>query len=79
MPLAEGGGAVPIVLKHLGDRCGVVVPLSIVARVARRDLGQIAEANLVMVAAGKQRGSGRGTDRISVKGVVAHAGSGKFV
>ncbi|MND79457.1 hypothetical protein D3C80_712000 [compost metagenome] len=76
VPFAEGGGAVAVLLEHLGhgrralgDFPGIAVPVG----------GQFrdhAVADPVMVAPGQQRSASCRADRRSVKGVVAHAAVG---
>ncbi|MNK88428.1 hypothetical protein D3C87_1083890 [compost metagenome] len=76
MPFAERGGAVAILLEHLGhgrrafgDLAGVAFPIG----------GQLCDdavANSVMVASGKQSGASCGADGSGMKSVVAHTAVG---
>ncbi|MNQ98269.1 hypothetical protein D3C85_1139530 [compost metagenome] len=76
VPFAEGGGAVAILLEHLGhgrrtlgDFSGIAVPVG-------GQFGDHAVADAVVVAPGQQGGAGGGADGGCVEGVIAHTAVG---
>ncbi len=65
--LAELRGAVAVELQDLGQRGGGVRPDRVVARRRRRQLGDVAHPDRVVVAAGQQRRAGRRAQRRRVE------------
>ena len=68
--LAEGGGGEAVEAKHLGQRCHAVGPLPGLPGEGGGGLRDRAHVAHVMVAAGKQRGTGRRAERRGVKLIV---------
>src|SRR5262249_9676488 len=76
VPLAEGGRAVAVVAQDLGERRRAARPQRVVARVAAVRLGDRAEADAVVIAAGAQRSTGGGPQRGAGETVIAQPGRG---
>ena len=79
MPLAQHVVAIAVRAQHLGDGPGLARDLAAIARIARIEVGQAADADRMMVAARQQRRSRGRAHRRRMKAGVAQAASGDGV
>ena len=73
VPLAEAAGDVAVLAQDARQRGAAARPRAGVAGERRRELGDAAHADAVVVAAREQRGAGRRADRGDVEAVVGEA------
>ena len=79
VPLAQHVVAIAVRAQHLGDGAGLARDLAAIARVARIEVGEAADAHRMMVAAGQQGGARGRAHRRGVEAGVAQAAAGDGV
>ena len=79
MPLAQHVVAIAVRAQHLGQGAGLARDLAAIARIARIEVGEAADAHRMMVAPGQQGGARGRAHRRGVEAGVAQAAAGDGV